>query len=35
MPPPDQSEAVAQFINQRMKFLKFQSAFESAIAAAI
>jgi hypothetical protein len=34
-PAADQTEAVAQFINQRMEFMKYQSAFESAVATAI
>ncbi len=35
MPPAEQSEAVAQFISQRREFLKFQSAFEIAVATAV
>jgi hypothetical protein len=35
MPPGDQSEPVAQFINQGREFPKFQSAFESAVATAM
>jgi hypothetical protein len=35
MPSADQTEAVAQFIGQRRDFMKFQSAYESAISAAI
>jgi hypothetical protein len=35
MPPADQTEAVAQFISQRRAFMKFQSAYESAISAAV
>jgi hypothetical protein len=35
MPSADQTEAVAQFISQRRDFMKFQSAYESAISAAI
>ena len=34
MPPADQTEAVAKFISQRREFMKFQSAYESAISAA-
>ncbi len=33
MPPADQTEAVAKFIKQRREFMKFQSAYESAISA--
>jgi len=35
MPPADQTDAVAHFISQRREFMKFQSAYESAIATAI
>jgi hypothetical protein len=35
MPPADQTEAVAQFISQRLAFMKFQSAYESGISAAV
>ena len=35
MPGADQTEAFAQFINQRMEFNKLQSAYESAISAAV
>jgi hypothetical protein len=35
MPPSDDAEAVGAFLNQRMKFNKFQSAYEEALLAAI
>jgi hypothetical protein len=34
-PPADQTDTLAQFINQRADFTKFQSAYENAIATAI
>ena len=35
IPPADQTEAVARFVSQRREFTKFQSAYESAISAAV
>jgi hypothetical protein len=35
MPAADQTEALAQFINQHSEFMKFQSAYESAISTAV
>jgi hypothetical protein len=35
MPPADQTEALAQFVNRRREFIKFQSAYGSAISAAV
>ncbi len=35
IPPADQTEALARFVSQRREFTKFQSAYESAISAAV